>query len=314
MATNEDKDKIISEIYFDPSGYGSVKNTYTDARMKDRRITLKYVQNWFSETLEATKQPGGTNSFVAQEAYYEYQVDLFFINDLEDQKFIIGMVCIDIFSKFAAVVPLASKKTGDVAAGILESIKLMGRKPKMIYTDDEAALSSIALSEFFVEQKIKHYVTRKHAAFAERMIRTFKAALYKRIDNKGNPKKKNPPEGGGADPQWHELIYQIMLTYNNKLVHSSTKKTPEQARQGNHQMDVKANLEIRAMKNRKYPALAIGDSVKIMRKKKVGEKERTSIWSIEVFKVTAISEEHGQDYYTTDGADRSYTRAEVLKV
>ena len=51
-----------------------------------------------------------------------------------------------------------------------------------------------------------------------------------------------------------------------------------------------------------------------MRKKKAGEKERTSFWSIEVFRVTAISEEHGQDYYTTDGADRSYTRAEVLKV
>ncbi len=295
-----------------------MKNTYNDARMKDRRITLKYVQNWFSNTLEATKQPGGTNSFVAQEAHFEYQVDLFFINDLEDQKFRIGLICIDIFSKFAAVVPLASKSTGDVAAGILETIKDMGRKPKMIYTDDEAAISSFAIRDFFVEQKIKHYITRKHAAFAERMIRTFKAALYKRIDNKGNPntkpKKKTENEEAAADPQWHELIYQIMLTYNNKLVHSSTKKTPEQARQGNHQMDVKANLEIRAMKNRKYPVLVVGDSVKIMRKKKAGEKERTSIWSIEVFKVTAINEEHGQDYYTTDGPDRSYLRAEVLKV
>ena len=51
-----------------------------------------------------------------------------------------------------------------------------------------------------------------------------------------------------------------------------------------------------------------------MRKKKTGEKERTSNWSIEVFKVIAISEQHGQDYYTTDGAEREYTRAEVLKV
>ncbi len=55
-------------------------------------------------------------------------------------------------------------------------------------------------------------------------------------------------------------------------------------------MDVKANLEIRAMKNRKYPALNVGYDVKIMRKKKVGEKERTSLWSIEVFTVTAINE------------------------
>ena len=83
MATAEQKDKIINDIYFEASGFGSVKTTYTDARMKDKRITLKYVQDWFSKTLEATKQPGGTNSFVAQEAYFEYQVDLFFINDLK---------------------------------------------------------------------------------------------------------------------------------------------------------------------------------------------------------------------------------------
>ena len=105
-----------------------------------------------------------------------------------------------------------------------------------------------------------------------------------------------------------------MLTYNNKLVHSSTKKTPQEAKQATHQMDVKANLEIRAMKNRKYPPLNVGDSVKIMRKKKAGEKERTSNWSIEVFKVTAINEELGQNYYKVANIDRDYTRAEVLKV
>ncbi len=132
--------------------------------------------------------------------------------------------------------------------------------------------------------------------------------LYKRIDSTQNTKNTE------GDPQWIDYVYQVMLTYNNKLVHSSTKKTPADASKQTHQMDVKANLEIRAMKNRKYPVLAVGDSVKIMRKKKAGEKERTSIWSIEVFKVTAINEEHGQDYYTTDGPDRSYLRVEVLKV
>ena len=89
----------------------------------------------------------GTNSFVAPGAHYEYQVDLFFINDLEEQKFKVGMVCIDIFSEFAAVVPIMSKDTGDVAAGILESLNKMGRKPQIIYTDDETALSSKAIKD-----------------------------------------------------------------------------------------------------------------------------------------------------------------------
>ena len=87
--------------------------------------------------------------------------------------------------------------------------------------------------------------------------------LYKRIDE-GKTKTENP--------QWQDYIYQVMLTYNNKLKHSSTGKTPDEARKDTHQADVK--VEIRALKNRKYPSISVGDSVKIMRKKKINEKEK----------------------------------------
>ena len=142
-------------------------------------------------------QPTGTNSFVAPRPYYEYQFDLFFINDLKEQKFKIGCVCIDVFSKYAAVVPLHNKNGGSIASGILECVKQMGKKPEILYTDDEAAISSFAMIEYQKEHNIKHYVTRNHAAFAERFIRTFKDMLYKRID--GASKKENP--------QWHDYIY-----------------------------------------------------------------------------------------------------------
>ena len=250
MSSDEQKDKVINDIYFEESGFGSIKTTYADARLKDKRITLKYVQEWFSKNVGNNKQPGGTNSFVAQAAFDEYQIDLFFINDLEKQKFKVGLVCIDIFSKFAAVIPIKSKDTGDVAAGVIEAIVKMGRKPKMIYTDDEAAQSTTALKTYFEEEKIKHYITRKHAAFAERFIRTFKGMLYKRIDSTKNKKTE-------TDPQWIDYVYQVMLTYNNKSVHSSTRKIPADAMKDTHQVDVKANLEIRAMKNRKYPHLML---------------------------------------------------------
>ncbi len=104
-----------------------------------------------------------------------------------------------------------------------------------------------------------------------------------------------------------------MLTYNNKLKHSSANKIPEDARKDTHQADVKANLEIRALKNRKYPILNVGDKVNIMRRKKINEKDRTSNWSIETFEVTSISESLGQKYYKVAGMDRDYTRAEILR-
>ncbi len=97
-------------------------------------------------------------------------------------------------------------------------------------------------------------------------------------------------------------------------MHTSTKKTPENARKSDEAIDVKTNLEMRALTNRKYPPLSIGDNVKILSKRKPGEKERVIRWSIEVFKVKSITTILGQDYYKVEGEDRDYVRGEILKV
>ena len=127
MISDEDKNKIINDIYVNEAGYGSIKDTYIDARIKDNKITLKYVNTWFSKNVGRNKQPGGTNSYIAPHPYYEYQVDLCFFNDIPNQKLKVACVCIDIFSKYAAVVPISDRKTGPVASGIIECIKLMGK-------------------------------------------------------------------------------------------------------------------------------------------------------------------------------------------
>jgi len=58
-------------------------------------------------------------SFVAPEPFYEFQIDLLFIRYVKHQTFTIGMLCIDIFTKLAVVVPVVSNSEGDLAAGIL---------------------------------------------------------------------------------------------------------------------------------------------------------------------------------------------------
>ena len=57
---------------------------------------------------------------MAPHANYEHQIDLFFITDLENQKYKIGMACIDIFSKYEVVVPMRSKQIPDFLAGLME--------------------------------------------------------------------------------------------------------------------------------------------------------------------------------------------------
>ena len=81
------------------------------------------------ENAKRKQQPKGQNSFVANGAYHQHQLDLMCIKHLEDQKYEAAMVCIDAFTKYASVVPMNGKRENDLALGVIESIVKMGRKP-----------------------------------------------------------------------------------------------------------------------------------------------------------------------------------------
>ena len=65
---------------------------------------------------------------------------------------------------------------------------------------------------------------------------------------------------------------------------------------------------------RKYPELEIGSSVKIYKKKTLGQKERVSKFLTTVYTINNITEKHGQKYYNVQGVVRPYLRVELLKV
>ena len=155
-----------------------------DARQKDKTITMSDVNEFFKNNIEEKRKPRGQNSFVAPHSFWEFQLDLFFIskNDSENQKFRIGLILVDICSKYATVIPIASKQPPDVLAGIMEGIKKMGGKPKMIYSDEEGSLFSSTITDYLDEEKKELHTTRGHPAFGERLIRTFKDMLFKRVD------------------------------------------------------------------------------------------------------------------------------------
>jgi hypothetical protein len=214
----ENKNKLLKSLYYDQSGFQSIAKLYKEAKQKDNTITQTYVKKWRDENLGITRQSGGTNSFVAPHAFFEFEIDLFFITDLENQKYGIGLACIDVFSKFASVIPLKSKQPPDVLAGLMEAFQKMKGKPEFLRSDEEGSLQSNDIQGYLKSQKIKLITTRGHTNFCERFIRTFKDMLYKRLKYFG--KEQN---------QWHELIYPILLTYNNKNEHSTIKMIPANA-------------------------------------------------------------------------------------
>ena len=71
------KDDIIKDAYYSDSGYGSIKTTLKDAKEIDPSITYNDVKKWFAENVDRLKPMKGMNSYIAPEANYEFQVDLF---------------------------------------------------------------------------------------------------------------------------------------------------------------------------------------------------------------------------------------------
>jgi len=89
--------------------------------------------------------------------------------------------------------------------------------------------------------------------------------------------------------------------------------TPQDATKPGTEFDVKTNLEIHRISNRKYPELSLGNSVKVYKKKKINAKERVPVWDEEVRKVEGIATSFGQKFYKVTDIDRPLIRANLLK-
>ena len=213
---------------------------------------------------------------------------------------------IDVFSRFMVVVPIKNKNEENLASGIIEGFNKMGGKPKILYTDDEGALQKEAIQKYLNDEGIQHHRTRAHANFSERAIRTFKDMLYKRVE--ADEKK------GKNNIQWTDYIFEILLTYNNKMEHSAIKMTPKEAMKEKNELKAKQNMTRQATRTRKYPEISVGDKVKIYRKRKAGEKERISLWSKETYEVERIEERNNQSNFYVKGNSRPYLRFELLKL
>ena len=250
------KDEILNFIYFDPAGYGSIKQTYDEAKKKDKTITMKYVKDFIDKHVEQKKQLRGMNSFIAQRPKQEYQMDLFFISkkDFPNESYIGGLLMIDIFTKFINIIPIKTKTIPELLEAIKTIISKMG-KPESIYTDNEGAWSlGTEIDKYFKDNSINHIITLSHAAFAERSIRTIKNEIYKRV--------KLPSQSN-----WSDLLYPILMKYNHKSIHSSAGYTPAEAEKKQNHINVKLNMEMQKSKTRVYPDIDEGDYVRIHKKR-----------------------------------------------
>ena len=198
-------------------------------------------------------------------------------------------------------------------AAIEKCLVKMGR-PKIIMTDPDSAITSTEMDEWFIRNNdIKHIMTRRHAAFAERALRDFKQIMYKKVKVEVKP--------------WTQYLDEVLDRMNNKkqsndadddkiYPHKATGFAPKEAAKPENWFEAHTNMEIQAKHNRKYPDVKVGDKVKVYRSKGALGKEVSNQvdYTYHNLKVTNITQSLGQTFYKVETVGKPLLRSDILLI
>ena len=167
---------------------------------------------------------------------------------------------IDLFSKYAFVVPLKDKKGISIVNAFQSISNKSTRKPNKIWVDKGSEFYNASIKKWLQDNEGKLVV-------AERFIRTLKSKIYKYMTSIS----KNV---------YIDKLNAIVNKYNNTY-HTTIKMKP---------IDVKDNTYINTNKeiNYKYPKFKVGDYARISKYKNIFAKGYMPKWSEEVFVVHKI--------------------------
>ena len=180
------------------------------------------------------------------------------------------LCAIDLYSKYAFVIPLKDKKGISIVNAFNKIIKQSNRKPNKIWVDQGGEFYNNVFEKWLSDNDIIMYSTYNEgkSVVAERFIRTLKNKLYKHMTTTG----KNV---------YYDVLDDVVNKYN-KTKHSTVKMKP---------IDVKNNKRVYIDEhNEKDSRFKVDDRVRISRYKNIFAKGYTPNWSKEIFIVDKIND------------------------
>ena len=179
---------------------------------------------------------------------------------------------IDLYSKYAFVIPLKDKKGISILNEFDKIIKQSNRKPNKIRVDQGEEFYNNIFKKWLSDNDIIMYSTYNEgkSIVAERFIRTLKSKLYKHMTAIG---KK----------VYYDVLHDVVNKYNNTK-HSTIKMKP---------IDVRDNNNKRVYideHNKKHSRFKVGDRVRISKFKNIFAKGYTPNCSKEILIVDKIND------------------------
>ena len=180
------------------------------------------------------------------------------------------LCAIDLYSKYAFVIPLKDKKGISFVNAFNKIIKQSNIKPNKIWIDQGGEFYNNVFEKWLSDNDINMYSTYNEgkSVVAERFIRILKNKLYKHMTATG----KNV---------YYDVLDDVVNKYNNTK-HSTIKMKP---------IDVKNNKRVYTDEhNEKDSKFKVGDRVGISRYKNIFAKGYAPNWSSEIFIVNKIND------------------------
>ena len=191
------------------------------------------------------------------------------------------LCAIDIFSKYAWVVPLKDKKDVSIVTAFQNILKQSNIRPNKIWVDKGFEFYNASFKKWLQDNDIVMYSTNNEgkSVVAERFVRTLKSKIYKYMTSIS----KNV---------YIDELDDIVNEYNN--TYQTTIKMKR--------IDVKDNTYINTDKeiNNKDPKFKVGDRVRISKHKKIFAKGYTPNWSEKIFVIKKVKNTVPWTYVVND--------------
>ena len=165
---------------------------------------------------------------------------------------------IDLFSKYAFVVPLKDKKGVSIVNAFQSILDKSGRKQNKIWVDQGSEFYNDVFKKWLKNNDISMYSTYNEgkSIVAERFIKTLKNKLYKHMT-------------AVSRNVYYDVLNDIVKKYNN-IWHSTIKMKPKDVGDDNFTKYVEES-------NEKDPKFKVGDRVRISKYKNVFAKDKNLI-------------------------------------
>jgi hypothetical protein len=179
------------------------------------------------------------------------------------------LTCIDVFSRYAFVVPVKDKRGLAVSAAFGKIFA--DRIPNMLQTDRGLEFLNAQVQEVFRKNNVHHYYSLNDdikAALVERFNRTLKSRLYRYMTHH-------------RTNRWIDALDDVVKSYNSSY-HRSIETAPNDVTLGNVEEIARRLYPPKPPLRYKYD---VGDRVRITKYKHVFQKGYLPNWTHEVFEI-----------------------------